>query len=181
PVRPGHLEFGERLAGGYGLLKPMVDIRDHCAPVLSFSIPLNSAGVDPYRLISLRYCGKYSHERPGTDKWHQERRSVTAVRQEILEQVHAGRDLRPTLSGYVHLHPVRGIGEGGAALFSFDIQQRLMLDRRAQSQGADHLRTVSSLDPDHRGVIAVDGIGPVEIRLHRLDVIPLAAAPNGER
>jgi hypothetical protein len=37
------------------------------------------------------------------------------------------------------------------------------------------------LDPDHRGVIAVDGIGPVEIRLHRLDVIQLAAAPNGER
>src|SRR5512133_302749 len=106
PVRPRHVEFGECLPGGCGLLPPLVDIRDDRAPVLSFAFPLNATGVDPYRLISLRYCGQYSHERSGTDKWHQERCSVTAVRQEILEQVHAGRNLRTTLIGCVDLHPV---------------------------------------------------------------------------
>src|SRR4030095_16653623 len=70
-VRPGHLQFGECLPGGCGLLQPVVDIPDHRAPVLSFAFPLNATWVDPYRLISLRYCGQYSHERSGTDKWHQ--------------------------------------------------------------------------------------------------------------
>lgn len=137
-------------------------------------------GSDPQRLRSLRDRGQHPHERPGADQGREQRGAGPAVREQVLQQVGPGHGLGVLPDLAVDLDPVQGVREARPAVRALDMHHRVALHRRAQGQGAGHLEPGGGADPDHRGVVAVDRIGPVQIGRHRVDVGQPAAVDHGQ-
>ena len=98
--------------------------------------------------------------------------------QQVLEKVHACCDLRVVLIPCLDLHAIGGVGKGGAAEGALDMYVRLALNRCTQGESARHLESSGCANPNNRGVVAVDGVGPVEIGLNRVDILKPAAADD---
>jgi hypothetical protein len=102
------------------------------------------------------------------------------VGQEVLHQVRPPGGLAPGPAVLVHLDPVGRVAEPDPAVRTLDVHLRFPLDRGGQGEGAGHVEARGGADPDHRGVVAVDGAGPVEIGLHRLHVLERPAVDDGQ-
>ena len=85
-----------------------------------------------------------------------------------------------TRSPVFDLQSISGVAEGGAAECSFDVHLRLTLDGCTQREGAGHVEVPGGANTDDRRVVALDGIGPVKIGLHRLNLVQPAAAGDGK-
>src|SRR5215213_5715150 len=127
---PRNLELSERLPRRCRHLQPVLDIVDRRPPVLALALPLNRTRVDSYRLVG-RNRGQHPHECSSTDQRDEERYAVSAVSQEVLEQVDPAGDLGTRLARRLKLHPVGGVGKTNATPLSFYAHNWLTLDRRA--------------------------------------------------
>src|SRR5215213_2425347 len=176
---PRNLELSERLPGRCRHLQPVLNIVDRRPPVLALALPLNRPRVDSYRLVG-RHRGQHPHKCSSTGQRNQEWYAVSAVSQEVLEQVDPAGDLRTTLARPLKLHPVGCVGKTSAAPLSFYVHKWLTLDRSAQAKRAGDFQAVGGSDSNNRGVIALDGVGAIKIGLHRLDIVHPAAADDGK-
>ena len=186
-VGPRCPELGERPAGRGSLGEPVVDVLDDRtnlfdrAQVLILALPVDGPGSIRMGSSALATASSTLMNAPVLASGTSNVRSVPTVGQQVLDQIGPAGDLGPQLTVGVHLDPIGGVEERGPALGALDVHLGIPLDRRAQAEGARDLDPLGGADPNHRRVVAVDGVGPVEVGVNSLDVLERPAADDGQR
>ena len=136
--------------------------------------PVDGPWVDAERLLGPGDGVEDAHERSGTGQRHEQRCSVSPVSQQDSPAGWSGRwSPRAAVTG-LDLDPVAVYAKVARPRAPWIRTRGSRSSGGTQAQGAGHLRPSPS-DADDRGVVAVDLVRPVQIGLHRGDVLGGAA------
>ena len=103
-----------------------------------------------------------------------------AMREQVLQQVGAPGDLGPRPAVLVDGDLVGRVPEPHQAVRALEVHLRSRWTGADRVRGRHHVEAPGGPHSDHRGVVAVDGVGPVQVGLDRLDVLEGAAADGGQ-
>ncbi len=91
-------------------------------------------------------------------------------RKQVLQQVSPPERLPALAGGGCGDHLVLGVEEGDLTQCAVDRHRRILLLRRAKREATHQRLPGGGADPDHRRVIALGGVGTVEVRVYGRDI-----------